>query len=406
MKKKFRLVAAMFMLPMLLLSLIGTRSTFASPAAQASPQNWTVMVGADSQDTSIVKMAFYPADLTVHVGDTVIWMANSMDVHDVLFGPPEALQAPPDMPPDANGMIQFNPAALLPSGGDSYDGTGTAGSGLITNAQGVPAVQSYKLTFTKAGTYNYVCNFHAPAMIGSITVVDAATALPMTPDQATQAGKDKMDKDLADAQAQVSQIQAPASTANPDGTTTWNVDISAPLQGADYMRFTPGDLTIAAGDKVTWTMKDAGTPHTVTLASGGPEPDLFVATPQQAGPPLIYFNPLTANKQGGDVYDGAGLFNAGVMNGTQVPAPGPRSYTLTFTTPGTYEFYCILHDNLLMKGQVTVLAAAGGGGTGTPGMPRTGNGGDSLWLILGIASALALALAGTTLRLRKSSNVL
>ena len=61
-----------------------------------------------------------------------------------------------------------------------------------------PFVQEYRLTFTKAGTFNYLCPIHSGqlpngqvvGMTGQITVQAAGAALPQTPaqvDSATQA---------------------------------------------------------------------------------------------------------------------------------------------------------------------------------------------------------------------------
>jgi plastocyanin len=41
--------------------------------------------------------------------------------------------------------------------------------------------------------------------------------------------------------------------------------------------------------------------------------------------------------------------------GTKDPTPGPREYSLTFDTPGTYKYVCVLHDDMGMMGQITVL---------------------------------------------------
>ena len=99
---------------------------------------------------------------------------------------------------------------------------------------------------------------------------------------------------------------------------------------------------------------------------------------------------------GGTSYNGQGYFNSGFMPGTLDQTPGPRSYSLTFTTPGTYEFICTLHYELGMGGQVTVLAA-----TGTPGMPSTGEG--SGWVLLAfVVFGLALVLGGMGMRRREA----
>ena len=81
--------------------------------------------------------------------------------------------------------------------------------------------------------------------------------------------------------------------------------------------FAPATLTIAAGTTVTWTNMDTA-PHTVTVSSG---PVLFSSPTLQKG----------------------------------------YSYTYTFTTPGTYSYYCAVHPQMTAKVVVT-----GGASTGTP----------------------------------------
>jgi plastocyanin len=90
--------------------------------------------------------------------------------------------------------------------------------------------------------------------------------------------------------------------------------------------YAPGDVTVAAGDTVTWTNSDSA-PHTVTSTGGGP-----LDSP---------------NMQKGD------------------------TWSFTFTQAGSYPYYCAVHPD--MKGTVTVTAAAAPPTTAMPGhaMPTT-----------------------------------
>ena len=70
----------------------------------------------------------------------------------------------------------LNPQAVMPIGGSSFDGTELASSGKSAlsgpppggDQQGPPPPAPYTLTFTKAGTYPYVCLVH-PEMVGTVT---------------------------------------------------------------------------------------------------------------------------------------------------------------------------------------------------------------------------------------------
>lgn len=76
----------------------------------------------------------------------------------------------------------------------------------------------------------------------------------------------------------------------------------------DNFTFTPGEMTVAAGTKVVWTNRD-DIPHTVMdVETGHP----FRSQPLDTG----------------------------------------DSFAFTFTTPGTYHYFCSLHP--FMKGTVVV----------------------------------------------------
>jgi amicyanin len=92
---------------------------------------------------------------------------------------------------------------------------------------------------------------------------------------------------------------------------------------ADFA-FAPQELTITAGDTVTWTNTD----------------------------PLIH----TATSTGG-------AFDSGDIDTGE-------SFSLTFTTPGTYDYLCTPHP--IMTGRIVVLAAAGPAATPAPsgGLPN------------------------------------
>jgi len=132
-------------------------------------------VNAGSMYDSVVNGSdsFNPAQLTIHADDAVVWHGI---LHTVTFGPAAQiahLRQTLIVPVPQKGgppILAFNPLVALPSGGNTYDGTGFVSSGLLTPTG--PQVPSYKLTFTKAGTYTYSCLLHAH-MQGTITVLPA-----------------------------------------------------------------------------------------------------------------------------------------------------------------------------------------------------------------------------------------
>ena len=79
---------------------------------------------------------------------------------------------------------------------------------------------------------------------------------------------------------------------------------------------------------------------------------MIVPQPQPSGPPLLVFNPDVIEPRGTATgYQGDAYLNSGMLiNGV----PG-EPFVVTFTQPGTYDYVCLLHENMGMKGTITVL---------------------------------------------------
>ncbi|TMC75078.1 MAG: hypothetical protein E6J15_07975 [Chloroflexi bacterium] len=125
----------------------------------------SVLVGAGNKRVS--NLRFFPQTTTIRVGQTITFLKthDPTEPHTVTFGPEN-----PDM------FLQ-----LVPEGGNTYNGTGTVNSGFLsTNEQYAfyqltdvlpPPTTKFKLTFTKAGTYQYICALHDGAgMVGTVVV--------------------------------------------------------------------------------------------------------------------------------------------------------------------------------------------------------------------------------------------
>jgi len=352
----------------------------AAPAAQ-TPTTWTVLVGGEAEVTQQAMgpagawqfMRFYPDTITVNVGDTIVWKLKSAEPHTVTF--PKAGDKAPDLTIPEGGdsqRILFNPLAALPQGGSTYDGTALTGSGQMDPGPQFP--KEYKLTFTQPGTFQYVCTFHS-MMKGTVAVQAAGTAYPKTQAQIDADAAAQLAADTQAATKAEAGLKQVSTRPGPNGTTIHEIKMGYGDGTMAWMRFSPMNLTINAGDTVEWTQGDVDTPHTVTLMSGAKEPELVLVEPQPAGPPKLVLNPVVLAPAGSTTYSGKDYFNSGFIWGTQVPIPGPRTYSLVFDTPGTYEYICVLHDQMGMYGQITVLAkgapavlpATGGSSTAGPG---------------------------------------
>ncbi len=115
--------------------------------------------------------------------------------------------------------------------------------------------------------------------------------------------------------------------------------------GLEVQAFLPQDVTIKVGDTVNWkfTLLE---PHTVTFLPPDMErPADFMFLPGGK----IAINSAVFLPSGGQEYGGTGYFNSGFP-----PPTGEQFvYSLTFTQPGTFPYFCALHP--FMTGSVTVL---------------------------------------------------
>jgi len=344
---------ARLLVPLLLLA----PTALVVPTASAEPRTFTLVAGGFSDETSAVTVNdFNPSEVTVNVGDTVTWKV--LGFHNVLFPGPET---PPPLivaDPDNPERQIFNPAVAFPTDGDTFDGTALRNSGLPSDegdqSAGPP---TYSLTFTAPGTFAYFCSVH-PGMTGRV-VVQADGELPATPEDVEAAAQQKVN-DL------IGEVVMKEATTPPTGEPRVLAGVVASNAEAESLHFAPGTLTVPVGQPVTWTM-DANSRelHTVTFLSGGPEVSLESVEEHPGGPPTIVVNPQAAAAAGGTSYDGSGYVNSGFFAAGQ-------SYSLTFTAPGTYSYYCIIHGPM-MSGTITVTAEAppsgAGAGTAAPNVP-------------------------------------
>ena len=188
-------------------------------------------------------------------------------------------ESPPGLVPDRDNSLIFNPAIAFASERSTYDGTGFVNSGVL-NQKGA----RFTLTFTKAGAYSYVCLLH-PGMVGALVVQPAGSTYPMTQAQIDAMANQELSDRLAQAQRFRDSAQL-TSQPNDDGTTTYTVAGGIGGNRASVLRFLPPDVTVKAGDSITWQIGGPHEVHTVTFY----DPSEQVPWPvqlrrQQDGPP-------------------------------------------------------------------------------------------------------------------------
>ncbi len=123
---------------------------------------WTVQMGASTANTDI--LAFAPTPAGVKAGDTVTFVNTSTAPHTASFNVPPTLQGPDD--PANVPTPAKSPGTVTATG---FTSTGTLPPN--TGPSGAPlAARTYSFVVPAAGTYSYVCIFHAPSnMVGTIT---------------------------------------------------------------------------------------------------------------------------------------------------------------------------------------------------------------------------------------------
>lgn len=338
-----------------LAALVGPAVPFLSNsnvAEAAGASTYKVLVGAEQVSRGIDVMSYFPGTVHVHVGDIVNFAQNSHEIHTVTFlagNPAPELIVPAPQPNSLQTPLMINPAAAFatrPAGG-LYDGSTYANSGIMSLDPGQP--QSFSLTFTKAGTYDYVCLVHGQMMSGQI-IVEPASVPVLSPGQVAAQAHFEIARQMAKAPAVIRQAESMVqpATKNPDGTTTHHVMVGYSSDVIDIMQFFPSHLVVRPGDTVEWNMGDA--PHTVTFLNGNPDIPFAEFVPPPAGP-LLLINPVVLGPMGGSTLTRQGVYSSGIFGFMSA-----TSYSLKIgNIQGQLSYECLLHDSSGMTGSLLVL---------------------------------------------------
>lgn len=154
------------------------------PTRNANGTSTVTVVSGPSvpfQRGTIDVMRFYDARTTIAVGDTVRFVTPNPVPHTVTFFPASG------PPADINPFVPVIPST-------SFDGSVYLNSGLLSTAELFGGVSSMSLTFTKAGTYSYVCLLHADQGMAGVIVVGTGTGTgTVTPPSTGNAGLKDID---------------------------------------------------------------------------------------------------------------------------------------------------------------------------------------------------------------------
>jgi plastocyanin len=299
--------------------------------------------------------AFYPKRTVVHKGDKVAF--RILGFHTVTLAPkgkaPGLFLPDPTKPVagvkdaagadfwfNGNPSVGVNPLAAAPAGGHTFDGSELVGSGLPA---GPP--KPFKVKFTKQGTYTVFCALH-PGMKGTV-VVKAKKAHITTK---------KQDKQAIKKQARAASKLAKKLVAGQGVPSGLTVKAGNDKKGIAALAFFPAAKSVKVGQQVTFTVSNNTTEtHNIAFAPEAYANELAGAFLGPAGidPRTLYPSqpPGTPLVVDGAVH-GNGFVNTGMLDDVAA-TPLRKSATVSFSKPGTYQYFCIVHG-AQMKGQITV----------------------------------------------------
>jgi len=282
-------------------------------AMAQGPRTFQLLTGAESPDSAVQVLQFFPDAVGVAVDDTLVWTNNTAEPHTVTF-------LPKGMP--APNFDMNNAQHVQAQGSGRVDGQSYLNSGLMQKGDRYTAVAG------EPGAYTYICLIHQK-QVGTVTVSrpgsNRGTLMP--PPTPSTASADSM---ITTWQSNAAAYQ-PTSTRKDDGATQYKISGGMGDGAVAVMRFLPGSLDIRVGDTVVWENTDADTPHTVTFG-----------TPQGSIDDT-WGNPTA--------FDGTAPLNSGLIG------PGRRggeTFAVTFSAPGSFSYVCALHTSSSMVGTINV----------------------------------------------------
>jgi len=318
---------------------------FIAPPALCATITWQSTGGTQRHDEGIQALAFLPNELWVHVGDIFTRNLPTTEIHTVTFLKQDT--TPQQVRPPRPGV----PGGGCP--GTTPDGSSFNGSTCVTSPELVND-QTYTVTFPKAGNFKLVCLVHNN-MTGVVHVLAPSELLPHDQDFYDDLALKEEAELLSDGDRLKGQGTATAQRSSRDAVTVGIGEIVATGGGSDtvsVMRFLEDSIVVRVGDTVEWTNLDPVTPHTVTFGtepSGPPQPPSAGVTVDTDGA-----RHAVLTSPAGSVHSG---FLVAAFQDRVLLAQSPLGVTrfrVTFTTPGTFKYFCALHDDLGMVGRVIV----------------------------------------------------
>jgi plastocyanin len=319
--------------------------------ARAQGQEWRVTAGAESQNQGSQALAFLPNELWIHAGDSVRWTFPTHERHTLTFLRPGQIRPPAFGP--IFGVLVGCPGTT--PDGSSFDGLTCVTSDvlLVEEGMGSGSPPSYSVVFPVRGNFKFVCLVHAD-MTGVVHVLDASETLPHDQEFYSRQAQRERAVLLADAsrlQRTHGDEDDEQSSVVAAGVGEIMTNTGAGSQTASLMRFEHQTIIVRVGDTVVWTSLDPSINHTVTF---GLEPD-------DPRPPSANVMTTSDGARHAVISSPADRVNSGFLSpapqdraNLAQSAPGVTRFRVTFTSPGTFNYICAVHDQLGMTGSVIV----------------------------------------------------
>lgn len=337
----------------------------AAPAGAATWQSWLGEPGRApvSAPKGATLNMFFPRVIKIHAGDKIRYSTHAFHTASYLGSSSRGPNAFPDpggakysgitdatgAPFWFNGLPKFiyNPEVFGPVGTPLVTRGAVHSTGAVFPTTG--STGSATLTFPQVGTFKMYCQIH-PGMVQTVVV---------KPRKAKADGKVAVKTRIAkESSAGFAKAQALANTPVPPNTVLAGVGGTTTL-----LAFLPATLTVPAGTTVNFLNM---APSEIHNEAWGPQSwiDPFMqqtdllpvapGAPNQTAPVLIYGSEI-----GQPTYTGSNHGNGFLATGLTDDQPGdppnglPQARSVTFTKPGTYKFYCLIHGPD-MSGEIVV----------------------------------------------------
>jgi plastocyanin len=304
---------------------------------------WHATVGAQSHDKGHQALAFLPNEIWIHAGDSVMWQWDVDEIHTLSFLKPGQVRQPFPFGcghPPATVVFATDPATV---------------DGISPCVSTPPLVkgQTFTVQFPNTGDFELVCLVH-PNMTGVVHVLVSTEALPHDQSFYDQQSADHGRELLSDDHRERDLDMDHMTHGSARMVTAGIGQVTATAGGSEtlsVMRFLDGSMVIHAGDTVEWTNLDPATPHTITFGTepGDPMPPSANVTVDMDGARHAVINLPTDSAHSGFIA-AAPQERTGLA---QAPL-GVTRFRVTFPTKGVFPYICALHDDLGMKGTITV----------------------------------------------------